>query len=50
MVKFLPVMPLEDWNRGGEPAFGTGMSAFHVDLPWPDPRQHAANHHKARAP
>jgi len=29
-----PVVPLEGWNRvGGDPACGTGMSAFHVNLP-----------------
>jgi hypothetical protein len=29
-----PVVPLEGWNRVcGDPANGTGMSAFHVNLP-----------------
>ncbi|HEY8603707.1 hypothetical protein [Tsuneonella suprasediminis] len=32
MVISFPVVPLESWNLCGEPAAGTGMCAFHVDL------------------
>jgi hypothetical protein len=33
-----PVVPLEGWNRVcGCPANGTGMSAFHVNLPADQP-------------
>jgi len=49
MVISFPVVPLESWNLCGEPAAGTGMCAFHVDLP-PKPSDREYDQYAGRRP
>ncbi len=50
MVISFPVVPLESWNLCGEPAAGTGMCAFHVDLPPTCPTTNTVELPEDRAP